>query len=79
MERGDLLKENAKIFEVQGRAIDKHANKWVRVLVVGNPANTNAMITSHYAPSIPTSQITAMTKLDHNRGLGMVSHMQLRK
>jgi malate dehydrogenase len=73
MERGDLLKENAKIFKVQGEALNKNAAKGVKVLVVGNPANTNAMITSHYAPNIPPSQITAMTRLDHNRGIGQLS------
>lgn len=73
MERGDLLKENAKIFQEQGKALNDAANKTVKVVVVGNPANTNAMIASHFAPSIPTSQITAMTKLDHNRGLAQLA------
>jgi malate dehydrogenase len=72
MERADLLKENAKIFKVQGEALDRNAAKNVKVLVVGNPANTNAMITSHYAPSIPPANITAMTRLDHNRGVGQL-------
>jgi malate dehydrogenase len=72
MERADLLKENAKIFKVQGEALNKNASKDVKVLVVGNPANTNAMITSHYAPSIPASNITAMTRLDHNRGIAQL-------
>lgn len=72
MERADLLKENGKIFEGQGKAINETANKNIKVLVVGNPANTNAMITSHFAPTIKPNQITAMTKLDHNRGLAQV-------
>jgi malate dehydrogenase len=73
MERGDLLKANAEIFKVQGQAIDTVAKKSVKVLVVGNPANTNAMITSHFAPSINPRQITAMTRLDHNRGLAQLA------
>jgi malate/lactate dehydrogenase len=64
MERKDLLTENAKIFKVQGEAIDKHANKNIKVLVVGNPANTNALICSHYAPSINKKNFTALTRLD---------------
>lgn len=67
MERKDLLSANAKIFKVQGEAIDKYARKDVKVLVVGNPANTNALICSHYAPSIPKENFTAMTRLDQNR------------
>lgn len=55
MERSDLLNENAKIFKAQGEALDKVAKKSVKVCVVGNPANTNALICSHYAPSIPKS------------------------
>jgi len=73
MERGDLLKENAKIFEGQGRALSEVANRNVKVLVVGNPANTNAMITSHYATNINSKNITAMMRLDHNRGLAMLA------
>jgi len=73
MERGDLLKANAQIFSEQGKAINEVANRNVKVLVVGNPANTNAMITSHFAPKISSSQIHAMTKLDHNRGLAQLS------
>ena len=67
MERKDLLAANVKIFKVQGEAIDKYARKDVKVLVVGNPANTNALICSHYAPSIPKENFTAMTRLDQNR------------
>ena len=64
MERKDLLNENAKIFKVQGEAIEKHAKKTIKVCVVGNPANTNALICSHYAPSIPKKNFTALTRLD---------------
>lgn len=73
MERGDLLKANAQIFSTQGKALNANANKSVKVIVVGNPANTNAMIASHFAPNIPAGQITAMTRLDHNRGLSQLS------
>lgn len=67
MERKDLLSANVKIFKVQGEALDKYAKKDVKVLVVGNPANTNALICSFYAPSIPKENFTAMTRLDQNR------------
>merc|ERR1711936_71352 len=67
MERKDLLAANVKIFKVQGQALDQYAKKTVKVLVVGNPANTNAFIMSHYAPSIPKDNFTAMTRLDQNR------------
>lgn len=67
MERKDLLSANVKIFKVQGEALDKFARKDVKVLVVGNPANTNALICSNYAPSIPRENFTAMTRLDQNR------------
>merc|ERR1712029_583192 len=67
MERKDLLALNVKIFKVQGEALDKFAKKSVKVLVVGNPANTNALICSHYAPSIPKENFSAMTRLDQNR------------
>lgn len=67
MERKDLLSANVKIFKVQGEALDKHAKKNVKVLVVGNPANTNALVCSRYAPSIPKENFTAMTRLDQNR------------
>ncbi|XP_050524951.1 malate dehydrogenase, cytoplasmic [Daktulosphaira vitifoliae] len=84
MERKDLLAANVKIFKVQGQALDKYAKKDVKVLVVGNPANTNAFICSYYAPSIPKENFTAMTRLDQNRAqsfiakqLGIcVSHVQ---
>jgi malate dehydrogenase len=68
MERKDLLLENAKIFSAQGKALDAVASRDVRVLVVGNPANTNALIAQRNAPSLSPGQFTAMTRLDHNRG-----------
>lgn len=67
MERKDLLQANAAIFSVQGKAISKHASRDIRVLVVGNPANTNALIASRNAPDIDPRNFTAMTRLDHNR------------
>ncbi|MEH6556562.1 MAG: malate dehydrogenase [Oceanicoccus sp.] len=67
MERKDLLEANAAIFSVQGKAIDQNASKNIKVLVVGNPANTNALITQRNAPSIPATNFTAMMRLDHNR------------
>ena len=74
MERADLLKENAKIFSVQGKALNDHASKDVRVLVVGNPANTNALIASRNAPDLHPRQFTAMTRLDHNRAVGILAN-----
>src|ERR1700684_4162210 len=73
MERKDLLLENAKIFSAQGKALDAVASRDVRVLVVGNPANTNALIAQRNAPSLPPERFTAMTRLDHNRALAQVS------
>jgi malate dehydrogenase len=73
MERKDLLLENAKIFSAQGKALDAVASRDVRVLVVGNPANTNALIAQRNAPSLPPDRFTAMTRLDHNRGLSQVA------
>ncbi len=73
MERKDLLLENAKIFSAQGKALDAVASRDVRVLVVGNPANTNALIAQRNAPSLSPDRFTAMTRLDHNRGLSQVS------
>ena len=67
MERKDLLEANAAIFSVQGKAINEHASRDIRVLVVGNPANTNALIASSNAPDIDARNFTAMTRLDHNR------------
>lgn len=69
MERKDLLEANAAIFSVQGKALNDSASRDVRVLVVGNPANTNALIASCNAPDIDAGQFTAMTRLDHNRAL----------
>ena len=69
MERGDLLSANGGIFKPQGEAINAGAADDVRVLVVGNPANTNALIAASHAPDVPTSRFTAMTRLDHNRAL----------
>ncbi len=73
MERKDLLLENAKIFSAQGKALDTHASRDVRVLVVGNPANTNSLIAQRNAPSLSPAQFTAMTRLDHNRGLAQLT------
>jgi len=67
MERKDLLEANAQIFSVQGKALDAHADRAVKVLVVGNPANTNCLIAQRNAPSLDPRQFTAMTRLDHNR------------
>jgi malate dehydrogenase len=73
MERKDLLLENAKIFSAQGQALDAVASRDVRVLVVGNPANTNSLIAQRNAPSLPPGHFTAMTRLDHNRGLAQLT------
>ena len=73
MERSDLLEANGAIFTVQGKAINDNANKNVKVLVVGNPANTNAMIAMESAPDIDNKQFTAMTRLDHNRAMGQLA------
>jgi len=69
MERGDLLKDNGAIFVNTGKAINDNAARDVKSIVVGNPANTNALICQHYAPDIPAGNFTAMTRLDHNRAL----------
>ncbi len=74
MERKDLLEANAAIFSLQGKAINDHASRDIRVLVVGNPANTNALITQCNAPDIDARNITAMTRLDHNRALAQLAH-----
>jgi len=73
MERKDLLEANAAIFSVQGKAINDHASRDIHVLVVGNPANTNALITSSNAPDIDPENFTAMTRLDHNRAAAQLS------
>ncbi len=74
MERQDLILENAKIFAAQGRAINDYASEQVRVLVVGNPANTNALIASANAPDLHPKQFTSMMRLDHNRTKGQLAH-----
>jgi malate dehydrogenase len=73
MERKDLLEANAKIFSVQGKALSDKASRDVRVLVVGNPANTNALITASNAKKLDPKQITAMVRLDHNRALSQLA------
>merc|ERR1712168_260297 len=73
MERKDLLAANVRIFKVQGQALDQHAKKSVKVLVVGNPANTNALICAKYAPSIPRENFSAMTRLDQNRAKAQIA------
>lgn len=74
MERKDLLEANANIFTAQGKAINDNANKDVKVLVVGNPANTNAYIAMNSAPDLNPRQFTAMTRLDHNRALTQLAN-----
>ena len=74
MERKDLLEANGKIFAPQGQALDRVAKRDVRVLVVGNPANTNCLIAMKNAKSLKPSQFTAMLRLDHNRAVSQVSH-----
>jgi malate dehydrogenase len=74
MERGDLLEANGGIFKPQGEAINAGAADDIRVLVVGNPANTNALIAQLHAPDVPTDRFTAMTRLDHNRALGQLAN-----
>ena len=69
MERADLLEANGKIFEPQGKALNDNAADDIKVLVVGNPANTNCLIARSHAPDIPSERFTAMTRLDHNRAL----------
>ncbi|MEU7530765.1 malate dehydrogenase [Saccharothrix sp. NPDC042600] len=73
MERGDLLEANGGIFKPQGEAINAGAADDVRVLVVGNPANTNALIAQQHAPDVPAERFTAMTRLDHNRALSQLA------
>lgn len=74
MERGDLLEANGGIFKPQGEAINAGAAADVRVLVVGNPANTNALIAAAHAPDVPAERFTAMTRLDHNRALSQLAN-----
>jgi malate dehydrogenase len=73
MERSDLLEANGGIFKPQGEALNGHAASDIRVLVVGNPANTNCLIAMHYAPDIPRERFTSMMRLDHNRTVAMVA------
>jgi malate dehydrogenase len=85
MERADLLTENGKIFGPQGKALNDHASRDVKVLVVGNPANTNALIAQAAAPDLNPRNFTAMTRLDHNRSLAQLAdktghhHGEIRK
>ena len=74
MERKDLLEANAAIFSSQGKAINDYASENIKVLVVGNPANTNALITQRNAPNINPRQFTAMTRLDHNRAMSQIAN-----
>jgi malate dehydrogenase len=73
MERADLLKGNAQIFSVQGKALNDNASKDAKILVVGNPANTNALIAQQNAPDLNPANFTAMTRLDHNRAMAQVA------
>ncbi|MBV9593212.1 MAG: malate dehydrogenase [Actinobacteria bacterium] len=73
MERGDLLEANGGIFGPQGKAINDHAAGDIKVLVVGNPANTNALIAQRNAPDVPAERFTAMTRLDHNRAVSQLA------
>jgi malate dehydrogenase len=73
MERSDLLQDNGKIFGPQGKAINEHAADDIRVLVVGNPANTNCLIAMSHAPDVPNERFTAMTRLDHNRAVAQLA------
>ena len=73
MERSDLLHQNAAIFKTQGRALNEHAKSETRILVVGNPANTNALVAQQNALDLPPQNFTAMTRLDHNRALAKVA------
>ena len=73
MERKDLLEANAAIFSVQGKAMNDHASRDIKVLVVGNPANTNALIAQSNAPDLDPRNFTAMTRLDHNRAMAQLA------
>jgi len=73
MERGDLLRDNGGIFAPQGKALNDHAADDIRVLVTGNPANTNALIAMHNAPDIPNERFNALTRLDHNRAISQLA------
>jgi malate dehydrogenase len=73
MERGDLLEANGAIFTVQGKALNEHAADDIRVLITGNPANTNALIAMRNAPDIPRDRFSALTRLDHNRAVAQLA------
>lgn len=73
MERGDLLQDNGRIFSAQGKALNDHASREVKVLVVGNPANTNALIAAANAPDLDARQFSAMMRLDHNRAMSLLA------
>src|SRR5919205_647113 len=73
MERADLLEANGAIFKPQGEALNSHAADDVRILVVGNPANTNALIAMNNAPDIPRERFSALTRLDHNRAISQLA------
>jgi malate dehydrogenase len=73
MERGNLLEANAAIFSVQGKALNEHASRDVKVLVVGNPANTNCLVAQRNAPDLDARNFTAMTRLDHNRAMAQLA------
>lgn len=72
MERKDVMSKNVSIYKSQASALEKYASKDIKVVVVANPANTNALILRENAPSIPPENITALTRLDHNRALAQV-------
>ncbi len=74
MERKDLLNDNGKIFKPQGKALNAVANKHIKILVVGNPANTNALIAMHNAPNLDPKQFTSMMRLDHDRSIAQVAN-----
>src|SRR5918999_1323423 len=74
MERADLLEANGGIFKPQGQALNENADDSLRVLVVGNPANTNALIAMSNAPDVPRERFTAMTRLDHNRAIAQLAN-----
>ena len=73
MERKDLIESNASIFTKQGKALNEYSKNTCKILVVGNPANTNAYIAMKSAPNIPRENFTAMLRLDHNRALSQLS------
>jgi len=73
MERGDLLKDNGVIFQKLGKVINEKAERYVRLTVVGNPCNTNCLILANNAPNIPLKNFSAMTRLDHDRGVGFLT------